>query len=142
MCGDDARSHRACFQIILLSSTLMERPPLVHFIHTAAFEKAAQAAAFTDAELRALQLVLMRNPDAGDQVPGAGGVRKVRVPHPQRGKGTRGGLRVIYYVVSARATVYLLYLFSKGEFDDVSEEGKRLFKALTARLDREPGPSR
>ena len=80
MCGDDARSHRACFQTILLSSTLMERPPLVHFIHTAAFEKAAQAAAFADAELRALQLVLMRNPDAGDQVPGAGGVRKVRVP--------------------------------------------------------------
>jgi hypothetical protein len=43
-----------------------------------------------------LQRYLARNPEAGDIVPGAGGIRKLRWKDPRRGKGRRGGLRVIY----------------------------------------------
>jgi len=37
---------------------------------------------------------ISRHPDAGDIVPGSGGVRKVR--WAAKGKGKRGGVRVIY----------------------------------------------
>ena len=40
---------------------------------------------------------LATNPEAGDMVPGAGGIRKLRWKDPRRGKGRRGGLRIIYY---------------------------------------------
>ena len=47
-----------------------------------------------DKAYAALQQVLMANPDAGDVMPGCGGLRKVRTADRSRGKGTRGGARV------------------------------------------------
>jgi len=48
-----------------------------------------------DQEYRALQLALLDNPQIGDLMPGTGGFRKVRWKDPKRGKGKRGGLRMI-----------------------------------------------
>ena len=42
-----------------------------------------------------LQNELMQNPHAGDVIEGTGGLRRLRQPDPRRGKGKRGGLRVI-----------------------------------------------
>ena len=47
----------------------------------------------TTIEYSELQQFLMQNPDAGELVPGSGGVRKVRWARP--GIGKRGGLRII-----------------------------------------------
>ena len=44
-----------------------------------------------------LQQHLMANPEAGDVIEGTGGLRKLRFADVRRGKGKRGGLRVIYY---------------------------------------------
>lgn len=41
---------------------------------------------------------MLQNPDAGQLVPGSGGVRKLR--WERSGIGKRGGLRVIYFVVA------------------------------------------
>ena len=50
-----------------------------------------------DESFLALQAYLMSNPEAGDVIEGTGGLRKLRHADPRRGKGKRGGLRVIYY---------------------------------------------
>ncbi|WP_234897140.1 addiction module toxin RelE [Sinorhizobium medicae] len=50
---------------------------------------------FTEEERRELIDFLAANPQAGDEIPGAGGVRKLRFA--AKGKGKRGGARVIYY---------------------------------------------
>jgi len=47
-----------------------------------------------------LQASLMVDPEAGDLIPRSKGLRKVRWRAPGRGK--RGGLRVIYYLVHRR----------------------------------------
>lgn len=49
-----------------------------------------------DETYRTLQNQLIRNPEIGPVMPGCGGLRKVRVEEPRRGKGKRGGCRVIY----------------------------------------------
>lgn len=49
-----------------------------------------------DEAYRLLQLELLDNPKAGDVIEGTGGLRKLRQADPRRGKGKRGGLRVIY----------------------------------------------
>jgi putative transcriptional regulator len=48
-----------------------------------------------------LQTKLGANPELGDLMPGTGGFRKLRWPDARRGKGRRGGLRVIYYYFSS-----------------------------------------
>ena len=52
-----------------------------------------------DMAYAALQRLLMVDPDAGDVMPGCGGLRKLRTADPRRGKGKRGGARVIYLSV-------------------------------------------
>jgi putative transcriptional regulator len=54
-----------------------------------------------DEEFRALQNVLIADPHAGDVIPGARGLRKLRVALEGRGK--RGGARVIYSGGRARS---------------------------------------
>jgi hypothetical protein len=44
-----------------------------------------------------LQQALAGNPEEGDLIPGTGGIRKLRWKDSRRGKGKRGGLRIIYY---------------------------------------------
>ena len=50
-----------------------------------------------DEAYRRLQLKLMDNLTAGAVIEGKGGLRKLRQADSRRGKGKRGGLRVIYY---------------------------------------------
>ncbi len=49
-----------------------------------------------DETYRQLQNELQTNPAKGEVVQGCGGIRKVRLEAPKRGKGKRGGFRVIY----------------------------------------------
>jgi hypothetical protein len=49
---------------------------------------------------------------------------------PSRGKGKRGGLRVIYLDLPDREITYLLYLYTKDEAEDLTSGEKKLFKAL------------
>ena len=54
----------------------------------------------TDEEYRVLQEALVFRPTMGDLIPGSGGLRKVRWKIEGRGKS--GGVRVIYYWVTAK----------------------------------------
>jgi hypothetical protein len=58
------------------------------FIETRLFTKLV-VDYLNDDEYAALQLALMRDPEAGPVIPGSGGVRKLRWAAPGRGK--RGG---------------------------------------------------
>jgi hypothetical protein len=82
-----------------------------------------------DDEYRRLQLYLALDPDAGDVMPGTGGCRKMRWADRRRGKGKRGGLRVIYYYVVQDVQIWLLTLYDKDEVVDLSARERRLLKA-------------
>lgn len=78
---------------------------------------------------------LARNPGAGDEIPGTGGVRKLR--WGGKGKGKRGGLRVIYYYYNATAPVFLLSVYGKGVQEDLTSEQKKKINALAKMLKEE-----
>ena len=83
----------------------------------------------TDDEYRHLQEALVSNPDAGAVMPGTGGFRKMRWPDPRRGKGARGGLRIIYYHFADEAQIWLMTLYGKDEVTDLTPAEKRTLKA-------------
>ncbi len=82
----------------------------------------------TDEAYRSLQAALLENPELGDLMPGTGGFRKLRWQDSRRGKGKRGGLRVIYYYLTADRQIWFFTLYDKDEAVDLSTEEKRLLK--------------
>ena len=60
------------------------------------------------------------NPESGDVVPGAGGMRKVR--WGRAGMGKRGGARVVYFNRLARGEVVLYLAYAKAKFDNMRPE--------------------
>ena len=62
---------------------------------------------------------LAARPDMGDVIRGTGGARKVRFAG--RGKGKRGGYRVITFYTGPDLPLFLITLFSKGEKLNLSQ---------------------
>jgi hypothetical protein len=79
---------------------------------------------------RAFQLMLMENPEAGDVIEGTGGLRKVRFADEKRGKGKRGGLRVIYYWWLSGKQFWLFTLYNKDEMADLTAAQRKTLKEL------------
>jgi hypothetical protein len=75
---------------------------------------------------------LARNPQAGDIIPGTGGVRKIR--WGLEGRGKRGGARVIYYYHSDLMPLFALTAFAKNQRTDLSQAERNDFRRLTALL--------
>ena len=88
-----------------------------------------------DESYRELQRALMENPEMGDVMPGTGGFRKVRWKDARRGKGKRGGLRVIYYYLAGDHQIWFFTLYDKDEAADMTAEEKKVLKnAIQAEL--------
>ena len=70
-----------------------------------------------EAEYSEFQRYLSSSPDAGDVVAGTGGVRKIR--WAVKGRGKRGGVRVVYVARVARDTIWLLTIYAKNEVENI-----------------------
>lgn len=106
----------------------------MEFIEAPAFSRSVSRY-LGDEEYRALQAYLAANPLLGDLMPGTGGFRKLRWKDPRRGKGTRGGLRIIYYYFSADQQIWLMAFYGKNEAVDLTPQEKKALKhALESEL--------
>jgi mRNA-degrading endonuclease RelE of RelBE toxin-antitoxin system len=74
---------------------------------------------------RKLQACLSENPEMGDLIPGTGGFRKLRWADIRRGKGRRGGLRIIYYYLLSDHQIWLMTLYGKDEASDLTGKQKK-----------------
>ena len=81
-----------------------------------------------DDEYRALQSALLLRPEQGAIIPGSGGIRKLR--WSGRGRGKRGGLRVIYFWFVSEGVVYMLYAYAKGVADDLPPAQIKVLRGL------------
>ena len=82
--------------------------------------------------IEALAIYLIEHPDAGDVIPGAGGARKLR--WAAKGKGKRGGARIIYVYVVLAARIYMLRCYSKNVRTDLTADEKKQVRQLAAHL--------
>jgi len=82
-----------------------------------------------DEDFKELQSNLAANPDLGDLMPGTGGFRKARWVDARRGKGRRGGLRIIYYHFKSDSQIWLMTIYDKDEATDLTNTEKKALKA-------------
>ena len=105
----------------------------MEFIEAPAFTRHLSAY-LNDDDYGQLQAKLGANPELGDLMPGTGGFRKARWADARRGKGRRGGLRVIYYYFKSDSQIWLMTLYGKDEASDLTAKEK---KALQASIESE-----
>ncbi len=81
---------------------------------------------WTEEERGEFAAYLAANPEAGDVVPGSGGVRKIRWMITGRGKS--GGVRVIYYNQLSGGHIWLLTIYGKNVRETLDASILRLLK--------------
>lgn len=89
----------------------------MRFLETTVFTSRLRGLVDED-EYRAVQLALMLRPEQGPLIPGSGGLRKLR--WGARGRGKRGGLRLVYYWAPQERAFYMLYVYAKNEQGDLT----------------------
>ena len=89
------------------------------FIETTTFTKLVYEY-LSDEEFAGLQNYLLNRPNAGDVIPGSGGVRKLR--WAIEGKGKRSGIRVIYYRRVREGEMWLITVYAKNEASIISPQ--------------------
>ena len=99
------------------------------FVELPPFERNRAEYLDDDAFLR-LQQLLMLNPEAGALIAGTGGLRKLRFADERRGKGKRGGLRVIYYWWDAGLQFWLSTIYDKDEMSDLTKAQRETLKQM------------
>lgn len=99
-------------------------------VETPALLDDARSLGLSDGERLAIVTWMAANPAAGDVIEGTGGARKVRFAG--RGKGKRGGYRVITFFSGTDIPVFLLNIFAKSEKTDLAPKERRVLKSVLA----------
>ena len=102
------------------------------FVELPAFERHRQDY-LDDEAFKEFQALLLKRPDAGDLIQDTGGLRKVRFADVRRGKGKRGGLRVIYYYWVGGNQFWLFTVYDKNEANDLSSDERKVLKQMLER---------
>ena len=79
------------------------------------FRKAAVASGMSDEDIHRLIEYLGEHPDAGDEIQGTGGCRKVRFSIRGNNKGKSGGVRVITFFTGPEIPLFLLRYLPKAK---------------------------
>ena len=107
------------------------------FIELPAFT-AAVTELLDDAGYGEFQKELLAQPDKGDIIKGSGGLMKVRMRLPGRGKS--GGARVIYLYLKQHDTILFLYMYTKARSENLTAVQLKSLKAAVAIIKQEFKP--
>ena len=99
----------------------------MRFIETPVFTSRLRGLVDGD-QYRAVQLALLLRPEQGPLIPGSGGLRKLR--WGARGRGKRGGLRLIYYWAPREQAFYMLYVYAKNEQSDLTAAQVKILRRV------------
>ena len=109
-----------------------------HIVQTRAFAKAVDEfiakKRLLHEDFEAFKKTLTENPEAGDLIPGTGGVRKTRLKSATKGKS--GGFRVCYFDDAKNEELFLILIYQKNEQENLTAGEKRALKELTDAIKR------
>ena len=105
------------------------------FVYTAPFRKCWKAMGLSDDDLKALEEILLDNPQLGDVIEGTGGARKMRIK--LEGRGQSGGGRIIYVDIYEKEKLYLLLAYPKNVQDDLTPQQKKEIRRLIEAIRKE-----
>jgi len=106
-------------------------------VETPSYLADAKACGLTEGEREMVVEMIANHPQAGDEMTGTGGARKVRIAG--RGRGKSGGYRVITFYSGKDLPVFLLAIYSRGEKGNLSKAERNELKNILGDIVREYG---
>jgi hypothetical protein len=104
-------------------------------IETPMFLSTARETGMSDDFRSFIVATVADDPMMGNLMPGTGGCRKTRFAG--RGKGKRGGYRVVHYNGSDDVPILLLVVIDKGERDNLNQAERNTLRKLVQTYDEE-----
>ena len=99
----------------------------MEIIETSVFTRQIQGL-ISDDEYAELQFALSERPELGALIRNGGGIRKVR--WSAKGRGKRGGIRVIYYWYVSGDQILMLLAYAKNVQDNLTSEQMKTLRQL------------
>jgi hypothetical protein len=96
------------------------------------FVKSAKKLGLSDGEREAIVNLIASDPDAGDEISGTGGMRKLRVASKDKGKS--GGYRVITFFSGVDIPVFLVTIYGKSQKENITDAEKHAMKSLAGAI--------
>lgn len=97
------------------------------------FDRQWKAMGLTDDDLKKLQFELLNEPTKAPVIKGTGGLRKVRVNLP--GKGKSGSARAAYVDFALYDTLYLITAYPKSKKETLSDRECKIIKTMIDHLE-------
>ena len=101
------------------------------------FRKAAANAGMSDEDIQDLIDYLSENPQAGDEMEGTGGCRKLRWSIRGNNKGKSGGARTITLYSGEHLPVFLITAFGKSQKVNLSKSERNELKKIADKVVQE-----
>lgn len=98
------------------------------------FRKDAEAAGMSEEDIHDLISHLAKYPDAGDEIEGTGGCRKLRFAIRGNNKGKSGGVRTITLYSGESMPVFLITAFGKSQQVSLSKKERNELKKFSAAI--------
>jgi hypothetical protein len=127
-----SRGYSADLQVDLLRCIIPVASMDAIFVEARAFTQVVEEYFGSDEAYSAFQHFLARSPESGRVIAGCGGLRKVRWADPRRGKGKRGGLRIVYLYIPEAQRFFMLDVYDKDEAEDLSPADRARLAQLAA----------
>lgn len=96
------------------------------------FIKCVKKLGLSDEEREAIVDLIASNPDAGDEIAGTGGMRKLRIAG--KGKGKSGGYRAITFFSGQDIPVFLVTMYGKSQKENITDAEKNVMKSLAGAI--------
>jgi hypothetical protein len=104
------------------------------FLSIPLFDRRWSELGLGDDDRLVLEALVMKDPEAGDVVPGSGGLRKIRFAPPSWRRGKSGGTRVYYAHLPEFGIVVLVSAYAKNEITEVAPDQLRGFRVVVERI--------
>lgn len=104
----------------------------MQIVRTSRYLKDLTRIGATASDAARLEAEIASNPQAGDVIPGLGGLRKIRFGLGGRGK--RGGGRAIYFLMIAKDVAIMVFAYAKADQEDLSPAQRKAALALVKEL--------
>ncbi len=110
------------------------RTRLLNFVCIEPFLRLWAKHGLTEDDLIRLENEILAAPRKGDEIPGSGGFRKIRLSREGSNKGKSGSYRVLYLYMQAYATVCLVLVFGKADKANISKADRNALAKRAAGL--------